>query len=254
MGCLKHDKHQLKKKCTCGLAREYTKRGAATAVCALDDDKDDAATSGTPQHDFTVPMHSHGQSTIARALDGTLRFAKRARTEPQLPPPPCFLGASPPPPPPPPLALAQMLAPAPVPVQPQSPWLSPDFRFSPPSLVQLQLQPQRAQPPPPPRQRPLSLASGAPVAVVLNTCVLSALETAKAKKLAAKKKKNTSAVVPPDAVSAMYDFPCPCARVYTEKTQLWSRPRTHTRKYCLRGIAIALQKSKKSQTVKGRKI
>ena len=49
-------------------------------------------------------------------------------------------------------------------------------------------------------------------------------------------------------------FPCPCARVYTEKTQSWSRPRTHTRKDCLRGIAIALQKSKKSQTVKGRKI
>mmetsp|Transcript_23095 Transcript_23095/g.80131 ORF Transcript_23095/g.80131 Transcript_23095/m.80131 type:complete len:159 (+) Transcript_23095:120-596(+) len=81
MSCLKHDRFQEKKKCTCGKSRQYSQRGAAEATHALDNDKAGASTGGTAQ-DLATAAGAAGQSVIYCRDDGFMDFKRKAPAPP----------------------------------------------------------------------------------------------------------------------------------------------------------------------------
>jgi hypothetical protein len=81
MSCLKHDRFQEKKKCTCGKSRQYSQRGAAEATHALDNDKAGASTGGTAQ-DLATAAGAAGQSVICCRDNGFMGFKRKAPAPP----------------------------------------------------------------------------------------------------------------------------------------------------------------------------
>ena len=82
MSCLKHDRNQDKKKCTCGKSRPYAGRGANEAKRHLDDDNDETTmTTTTTKEDLAAAARQPGQCVISRDGTGGLTASKRPRVD-----------------------------------------------------------------------------------------------------------------------------------------------------------------------------